>query len=117
MTFRGEKSFPGLNIAAPVPACDLEVVEVDGGHYYEEEDDDFEDCTPDSEEDDEIDEDEAPEPKHVLRDNSGKPIEMNGKRISTPIPVSRISAIQKVKRPDWIFKIISPGITKEDEDE
>lgn len=118
MTFSGEKSFPGLDIAAPVPACDLEVQVVDGGHYYEEEID-LEDCTSDSEEvDDEgVDEEEAPESEHVLRDSRGKPIIMDGKSFVTPIPVSRISTAQRAKLPDWILDGISPGITKEDENE
>ncbi len=35
----------------------------------------------------------------------------------TPVPVSRISAAQRTKLPDWILDGISPGITKEDKDE
>lgn len=119
MTFQGEKKFPGFDIAAPVPACDLEVVEIDGGHYYEEVED-LEDCTPDSEEvDDEVDEEEAPEsePEYVLKDSRGKPIIVDGKSFVTPIPLSRITAAQRVKLPDWILNGISPGITKEDENE
>ena len=95
MTFQGGKKFPGYDISTPIPASRLEFEddEVDEEEYVyvEVDDDEMEEILPDEDED--LVEEELPEgvkPNQVFRDNKGQLLRIDGKIITTTIPLKDI---------------------------